>query len=74
MIDDADEAFGAAAVLDIGPSGFADGGHVEAVAALEEVLLGGGESVAEGRGLLHALVLAAAAVLLLLFFDEWGEG
>ena len=33
-VDDTDEAVGAAAMLDVGPAGLADGGHVEAVAAL----------------------------------------
>src|SRR5258708_16199074 len=39
-VDDANEAFGAAAMLHVGPAGLADGSHVEAVAALDEVLLG----------------------------------
>ena len=39
-IEDVDEAFGASAMLDVGPAGLADGGHVEAVTALDEVLFG----------------------------------
>ena len=44
-VDDANEAVGAAAMLDVGPAGLADGGHVEAVAAVDEVLLGRAEDV-----------------------------
>ena len=74
-VDDADEAFGAAAMLHVGPAGLADGGHVEAVAALDEVLLWRGRGCRRaGAALLHALVLAPAAVFLLMFFDERSEG
>ena len=37
-VDDVDEAFVTASVLDVGPAGLADGGHVEAVAGLNEGL------------------------------------
>jgi hypothetical protein len=73
-VDDANEAHRAAAMLYIGPAGFADRGHVEAVATLDEVLLRGTERVARRTTLLHALILAPAAVFLLVFFDERGEG
>ena len=73
-VDDTNEAFGAAAMLYVGPTGFADGGHVEAVAALDEILLRWAETVSLRRTLLHALVLAPAAVLLLMFFDQTSEG
>jgi hypothetical protein len=73
-VDDTDETFGAAAMLYVGPTGLADGGHVEAVAALEEVLFCGSEGVSGRGGLFDALVLAPAAVFLLLFFDAWSEG
>jgi hypothetical protein len=73
-IDDANEAFGAAAVLHVGPAGFADGSHIEAVAALDEVLFRGAEAVSLRRTLLHPLILAPAAVFLLMFFDETSEG
>ena len=61
-------------MLDVGPAGLGDGGHVEAVAEGEEVLLVGAELVVAGERGLHALVLAAAAVLGLLFFDAGREG
>jgi len=73
-VDDTNEAFGAAAVLYVGPAGFADGSHVEAVAALDKVLLRWAETISLRRTLLHALILAPAAVLLLMFFDETSEG
>ncbi len=38
------------------------------------VLLGGAEGIAWRSGLLHALILAPAAVFLLMFFDEGREG
>ena len=73
-IDDANEALGSAAVLDVGPAGFADRGHIEAIAAFDEVLFGRAEEVSLGCGLRNTLVLVAAAVLLLMFFDERREG
>src|ERR1700748_389823 len=39
-VDDANETFGAAAMLHVGPTGFADGGHIEAVAKSDEGLFG----------------------------------
>ncbi len=66
---DVDEAGRASAMLDVGPAGLGDGGHVEAVAESEEVLLVGAELVVAGERSLHALVLAAAAVFGLTFFD-----
>ena len=39
-IDDANETLWTTPVLHVGPAGLADRGHVEAVAALDEVLLG----------------------------------
>jgi len=74
VVDDAEKALGAAAVLDVGPAGFADGGHVEAVASADEVLLGGAEAVAGAAGGFDALVLRATAMTALLIFDEGGEG
>jgi len=73
-IDDANEACGAAPMLHVGPAGFAYRGHIEAVAALDEVLLRGAEGVSQRTALLHAFILAPAAVFLLMFFDETGEG
>ena len=74
LVEDVQEAGIAAAVLDVGPAGFGDGGHVEAVAEGDEVLLAGAEGMLAGAELLHAGVLSAAAVLLLLGFDVGGEG
>ena len=74
IVEDVDEASGASAMLDVGPAGFAGGGHVEGVAGGEEVALGFGEAVAGRAGLGHALVGGAAAVEGLLLFDERGEG
>jgi hypothetical protein len=73
-VHDTDKALGAAAVLYVGPTGLADGGHVDAVAALDEVLFCRAERVARGRVLRHALVLTAAAMFNLMFFDEGREG
>ena len=48
---DVDEAGRAAAMLDVGPAGLGDGGHVEAVAEGDEVLLVRAELVVAGEGL-----------------------
>jgi hypothetical protein len=74
VVDNANEAFGAAAMLYVGPAGFADRRHVEAVAALDEILLRWAETISLRRTLLHALILTPAAVLLLMFFDKTSEG
>lgn len=44
VVEDVKEAGGASTKLDVGPSGLADGGEVEAVTAGDEVLL----EIAEG--------------------------
>ena len=74
IVENVDEADGAAAMLDVGPASFAGGGHVERVAGGEEVALGFGEAVAGIAGLLDAIVSGAAAVEGLLLFDERREG
>jgi hypothetical protein len=74
VIEDAEKTRGATALLDIGPAGLADGGYVEAITAADEILLRGAEAVAGIAGDFHALILRAAAVPKLLFFDEGGEG
>ena len=71
--DDMDETFGASAMLYVGPAGLADGGHVEAVAKLDEVLLIGAQSVANQGRLFHTLILTAAAVLNLQIFNKGCE-
>jgi hypothetical protein len=73
-VDDVDEAFVAASMLDVGPAGFAYRGHVKAVAVLDKRFLRRTESASGGRGLFHTLILAAAAVIQLILFDAWGEG
>jgi hypothetical protein len=40
---------------------------------MDEVLLGGAEGVSQRRSLLHALILAPAAVFLLMFFNARSE-
>jgi len=73
-VDHMNEAFGTAAVLHIWPAGLADGRHVEAIAAEEEVLLCRAEDVVTlRRGFFHVLVLTPAAVFLLVFFDARSE-
>ena len=74
VVEDVDEARRAATVLDVGPAGFAGGGHVEGVAGGDEVALGFGEAVAGISGMLDAVVGGTAAVEGLLLFDEGGEG
>jgi hypothetical protein len=74
VVEDVDEAGRAAAMLDVGPSGFAGGGHVKGVAGGDEVTLGFGEAVAGLASLLDAVVGGTAAVEGLLLFDEGCEG
>jgi len=62
VVEDVDEARRAATVLDVGPAGFAGGGHVEGVAGGDEVALGFGEAVAGIAGMLDAVVGGTAAV------------
>ena len=71
---DVDESWRPAAMLDVGPAGLGDGGHVEAVAEGEELLLVVAEIVVARERGLHALVLAAAAMLGLAIFDAGSEG
>jgi hypothetical protein len=73
-VNNTNEAFGTATMLYVGPAGFADRGHVEAVAAPDELLLRGAEGISWRPGLFHSLVLAPAAVFLLVFLDEGSEG
>jgi hypothetical protein len=68
------EARRAAAMLYVWPAGLADGGHVEAVAALDECLFSGAKGVSERGTLLHALVLSPAAMFKLVIFDAGSEG
>jgi hypothetical protein len=72
-VDYVNEAFGAAAMLHVGPAGLADRGHVEAVAEGEEGLLVRAEGVSQRRSLGQPLVLAPAAMFLLMFFDKWSK-
>ena len=74
VVEDMDEARRAAAMLDVGPAGFAGRGHVEGVAGRYEVALGFGEAVAGRAGLLGTSVGSTAAVEGLLLFDERREG
>ena len=74
VVEDVNEAGRAAAMLDVGPSGFAGGGHVKGVAGGDEVTLGFGEAVAGLASLLDAVVGGTAAVEGLLLFDEGCEG
>jgi len=73
-IEDTNKPAGSPAMLDVGPAGLADRGHVEAVALLNEFLLRWAEAISLRGTLLHALILAPAAVFLLVFLDETGEG
>jgi hypothetical protein len=73
-IEIVEEAFGAAAELDVGPASFRYGGHKEAIESGNESLFNRAEAVAGVVGSFDTFVLEPAAVELLVMLDEWGEG
>ena len=74
VVDDVEEAGGAAAKLDVRPAVGGDGGDVEAVAARDEVLFELAEGVVGGAALGELFVGGAAAHFALNGFYVVGEG
>src|SRR5579885_596442 len=61
-------------MLDVWPSGFADRGHVEAVPGAHHLLFWSTEASSRDDGIFDTFIGTAAAVLLLLRFDERSKG
>ena len=73
VVENAQETLLTAAILDVGPSGLAGRGHVEAVAVADELAFVVSETIAGVVRSLGAFVQVAAAVLFLLLLYERSE-
>src|ERR1700733_9795283 len=73
VVDYLEETLWSTAVLHIRPTGSTNGCHIKAVPLGEKLGLERSESILRRSGLLHALVLPPAAVLLLQLFDQRRE-